>query len=44
MVAGKTIYDIDELNSDISLLIESDDKIAALKKVVKEFNHNGNSL
>ena len=38
-IAGKTFYDINELNSDIAELISSEDKIEKLKIIVPEFNH-----
>ena len=38
-IAGKTFYDIKELNSDIAELISSEDKIEKLKTIVPEFNH-----
>lgn len=38
-VAGKTIYDIDRLNSDIQELLVVEDKIAKLQEIVVEFNH-----
>lgn len=38
-IAGKTFYDINELNSDIAELISSEDKIEKLKTIVPEFNH-----
>lgn len=42
MVAGKTQYDIELLNSDIKELLNSDDKISKLKKIVPEFEHQLN--
>lgn len=41
-VAKPTKYDIDELNRDIIELIDCDNKIAQLKKIVPEFNHQLN--
>jgi FlaA1/EpsC-like NDP-sugar epimerase len=41
-VAGKSEYDIDKLNADIQNLINSDNKIEILKKIVPEFNHMKN--
>ena len=41
-VALPTSYDIDQLNQDIETLIESDDKLAVLKKIVPEFEHKMN--
>ena len=39
MVAKTTLYDIDELNRDISKLLNSEDSLKILKKIVPEFNH-----
>ena len=39
-VASPTYYDITKLNEDIHALIQSDDKLTQLKKIVPEFNHN----
>ncbi|WP_345980692.1 nucleoside-diphosphate sugar epimerase/dehydratase [Sulfurimonas sp. HSL3-2] len=41
-VAGKTDYDISKLNDDIAELISTNDKLAKLKEIVPEFNHNKN--
>jgi len=41
-VAGKTIYDISKLNSDIFELLDSVDKISKLKQIVPEFEHKLN--
>lgn len=41
-VAGKTIYDIDKLNSDIKELLVAEDKIAKLQEIVVEFRHQKN--
>ncbi len=41
-VAGKTEYDIAKLNMDIFELIATKDKIAKLKEIVPEFNHQVN--
>ncbi len=38
-VAKPTPYAIDRLNSDIENLLQSDDKIEALKRIVPEFEH-----
>ena len=38
-VTHPTVYDIDKLNGDIEALIASDDKLAELKRIVPEFNH-----
>jgi UDP-N-acetyl-D-glucosamine 4,6-dehydratase len=38
-VTSATRYDLDRLNSDIENLLQSDDKIGALKKIVPEFEH-----
>jgi FlaA1/EpsC-like NDP-sugar epimerase len=38
-VTSATMYDLDKLNSDIENLLQSDDKIEALKKIVPEFKH-----
>ena len=40
-IAGKTDYPIDALENDIEALLEADDKITALQKIVPEFNHKG---
>jgi len=42
-VAHPTPYDIKELNRDIQELLQSEDKIKILKKIVPEFNHQLNS-
>jgi len=42
-VAAPTPYDIKKLNKDIETLLKSDDKIAKLKEIVPEFNHQPNS-
>jgi len=39
-VAGKTQYDIEQLNQDIDELIRTDNKLEQLKKIVPEFEHN----
>ena len=39
-VASNTIYDINELRNDINELLTCKDKLAQLKKIVPEFNHN----
>lgn len=39
MVAHKSTYDIKELEKDIEKLLTCNDKLAQLKKVVPEFNH-----
>jgi len=39
-VASNTIYDIKELQNDIKDLLTCKDKLAQLKKIVPEFNHN----
>ncbi|TLP37871.1 polysaccharide biosynthesis protein [Arcobacter arenosus] len=41
-VASKTEYNIDKLNSDIEELLLCKDKIAKLKEIVPEFNHQLN--
>lgn len=41
-VAKPTKYDIDKLNSDIAELITCKDKLAKLKDIVPEFNHQKN--
>ena len=41
-VAKPTFYDITKLNKDINELLETDDKIAKLKEIVPEFNHQLN--
>lgn len=41
-VAGKTIYDISKLDSDIFELLDSIDKISKLKQIVPEFEHKLN--
>ncbi|WP_421717186.1 polysaccharide biosynthesis protein [Arcobacter arenosus] len=41
-VASKTDYNIDKLNSDIEELLICKDKIAKLKEIVPEFNHQLN--
>jgi UDP-N-acetyl-D-glucosamine 4,6-dehydratase len=41
-VASKTDYNIDKLNSDIEELLLCKDKIAKLKEIVPEFNHQLN--
>lgn len=41
-VAGKTLYCIDKLNSDIEELVETKDKLAKLKEIVPEFDHKLN--
>ena len=38
-VAGKTEYDIEKLNQDISELLTTEDKLKKLKEIVPEFNH-----
>ena len=38
-IAGKTDYPIDALEKDIGELITAEDKVAALKKIVPEFEH-----
>ncbi|MDD2896299.1 MAG: UDP-N-acetylglucosamine 4,6-dehydratase (configuration-retaining) [Aliarcobacter sp.] len=38
-VAGKTKYDIEKLNQDISELLIVDNKLEKLKEIVPEFNH-----
>ena len=39
MVAQKTIYDIKTLNQDIKKLLDAENKIDILKKIVPEFTH-----
>ncbi|MCT7599768.1 UDP-N-acetylglucosamine 4,6-dehydratase (configuration-retaining) [Aliarcobacter butzleri] len=41
-VAGKTEYDIKQLNQDINELLSCEDKIEKLKKIVPEFDHKLN--
>lgn len=41
-VAGKTDYDIAKLNDDIFELVSTKEKIAKLKEIVPEFNHQPN--
>ena len=41
-VARPTPYDIDSLNSDIDELVNCEDKLAKLKEIVPEFNHQLN--
>ncbi len=41
-VAAPTPYDLEQLNADIEALLKSDDKIAKLKEIVPEFNHQKN--
>jgi UDP-N-acetyl-D-glucosamine 4,6-dehydratase len=41
-VAKPTFYDIERLNRDIEYLLESEEKVSALKKIVPEFNHQLN--
>jgi len=41
-VAKPTVYDKSKLNEDIISLINTDDKLAQLKKIVPEFNHKTN--
>ncbi|RXI38892.1 dTDP-glucose 4,6-dehydratase [Malaciobacter mytili] len=40
MVASATKYDIAKLNKDIEELLVCEDKLAKLKEIVPEFNHN----
>ncbi len=40
MVASSTKYDIDKLNKDIEELLVCENKLAKLKEIVPEFNHN----
>ncbi len=40
MVASATKYDISKLNKDIEELLICEDKLAKLKQIVPEFNHN----
>lgn len=42
-VAAPTKYDITKLNKDIEELLESDDKLAKLKEIVPEFDHQKNA-
>lgn len=42
MVAKKTFYDMDKLNSDIKNLMAKQNKIEILKNIVPEFNHQTN--
>ncbi|MEA3553068.1 MAG: nucleoside-diphosphate sugar epimerase/dehydratase [Campylobacterota bacterium] len=42
-VAKPTLYSIDKLNKDISKLLTCEDKIAQLKYIVPEFNHQLNN-
>ena len=42
MVASSTKYDISKLNKDIDELLVCEDKIAKLKEIVPEFNHQIN--
>ena len=39
-VAAPTPYDIKKLNKDINTLMQSNDKLPGLKKIVPEFKHN----
>ena len=41
-VAGKTEYDISALNEDIQELVNTKEKLAKLKEMVPEFEHNKN--
>jgi FlaA1/EpsC-like NDP-sugar epimerase len=41
-VARPTIYEIEKLNADIAELLSCDDKLAKLKEIVPEFNHQLN--
>ena len=41
-VASPTPYDIGQLNKDIDRLMQSDDKLSELKKIVPEFDHRQN--
>jgi len=41
-IAGSTNYNIDKLDNDIEELLNSDDKLSILKKIVPEFNHQQN--
>ena len=41
-VAAPTPYEIEKLNSDIEILLQSEEKIAKLKEIVPEFNHMKN--
>jgi len=38
-IAGKTDYPIETLEADIEVLLKAEDKVAALKKIVPEFEH-----
>jgi UDP-N-acetylglucosamine 4,6-dehydratase len=38
-IAGKSDYPVEQLQEDIAVLLEADDKVAALKKIVPEFDH-----
>jgi FlaA1/EpsC-like NDP-sugar epimerase len=42
-VAARTDYQIDKLDGDIEKLLNSNDKLAILKEIVPEFNHQLNS-
>jgi len=42
-VAAKSIYHIEQLSHDIEVLIESDNIIESLQKIVPEFNHQTNA-
>jgi UDP-N-acetyl-D-glucosamine 4,6-dehydratase len=42
-VAKQTMYNIDKLNDDIISLLKTDNKLAQLKKIVPEFEHNKNN-
>jgi len=42
-VAAPTYYDIVQLNEDIDRLVQSDDKLSELKKIVPEFTHRLNN-
>ncbi|QOY53417.1 UDP-N-acetylglucosamine 4,6-dehydratase (configuration-retaining) [Candidatus Sulfurimonas baltica] len=42
-VAKPTLYDIDKLNRDIEELLTCKDKLAKLKEIVPEFNHQKNA-
>ena len=41
-VAAPTHYGTEQLNNDIEKLLQSEEKLAALKKIVPEFNHQTN--
>ena len=41
-VAAPTHYPIEQLNNDIEVLMQEEDKIAKLKEIVQEFNHMPN--